>query len=318
MRSQAKRIGFTLIELLVVIAIIAVLIGLLVPAVQKVREAANRMSCQNNMKQIGLGLQNYQSQLGFFPGCSINTATTNKVTLANGAKMGVKVTNVFHGWSVMILPFIEQEPLFKQYNFDVTWSAAANQVVRETVVKTFICPTTPRSAATMNTKLIGGVSTNAAPGDYAPDYSYSATLETNGLVDVNVARTGIMSTNIVRPIGVISDGTSNTILISETAGRPDAWAAGTLLTAGTQTDGGWCDPDSAYITHGFSADGVTTTDGGPCHTNCSNNNEPYGFHSAGAMHVMADGSVRFIQASMNIRQFVKLITYMGNDVAPTD
>jgi prepilin-type N-terminal cleavage/methylation domain-containing protein len=318
MKSQAKRIGFTLIELLVVIAIIAVLIGLLVPAVQKVREAANRMSCQNNMKQIGLGLQNYQSQLGFFPGCSINTATTNKVTLANGAKMGVKVTNVFHGWSVMILPFIEQEPLFKQYNFDVTWSDPANQVVRETFVKTFICPTTPRSAGTMNTKLIGAISTNAAPGDYAPDYSYSATLETNGLVDVNVARTGIMSTNIVRPIGVISDGTSNTILISETAGRPDAWAAGTLRTAGAQTDGGWCDPDSAYITHGFSADGVTTTDGGPCHTNCSNNNEPYGFHSAGAMHAMADGSVRFIQASMNIRQFVKLITYMGNDVAPTD
>lgn len=318
MSRQSTRNGFTLIELLVVIAIIAVLIGLLVPAVQKVREAANRMSCQNNMKQIGLGLQNYQSQMGFFPGCSINTGTTNKVTLANGAKMGVKVTNVFHGWGVMILPFIEQEPLFKQYNFDVTWSDAANLVVRETVVKTFICPTTPRSAGTMNTKLIGSISTNAAPGDYAPDYSYSATLETNGLVDVNVARTGIMSTNIVRPIGVISDGTSNTLLVSETAGRPDAWATGKLLTSGTQTDGGWCDPDSAYITHGFSADGVTTTDGGPCHTNCSNNNEPYGFHSAGAMHVMADGSVRFIQASMNIRQFVKLITYMGNDVAPID
>jgi type II secretory pathway pseudopilin PulG len=86
------------------------------------------------------------------------------------------------------------------------------------------------------------------------------------------------------------------------------------LPFGGQTDGGWCDPDSAYITHGFSADGVTTTDGGPCQTNCSNSNKVYSFHSGGAMHVMADGSVRFIQASLDIRQFVKLITYMGNDV----
>ena len=308
------RSGFTLIELLVVIAIIAVLIGLLVPAVQKVREAANRMSCQNNMKQLGLGLQNYQAQRGFFPACSINTNTTNKVTLANAQKMGVSAANVFHGWGVMILPFIEQESLYKNYNFGVTWSDPTNQSVRETFVKTFMCPTTPRGTSAMNTKLVGAATVNAAPGDYAPDYSYSSTLETNGLVDVNVARNGIMITNRVRPINEILDGTSNTILVSEAAGRPDSYAAGKLTATGTQTDGGWCDPDSAYITHGFSADGVTTTDGGPCHTNCSNNNEPYSFHSGGAMHVMADGSVRFIQSSLDIRQFVKLITYMGSDV----
>jgi prepilin-type N-terminal cleavage/methylation domain-containing protein len=313
-----RRTGFTLIELLVVIAIIAVLIGLLVPAVQKVREAANRMSCQNNMKQIGLGLQNYQSQMGFFPGCSINTATTNKVTLANARLMGVTVSNVSHNWAVMILPFIEQEPLFRQYNFALTWTDAANQAVRETTVKTFVCPTTPRQGNGWNTFLSGTATVNAAPGDYAPDYAYSALLETNGLVDTCASRNGVMTTNITRPISVISDGTSNTILISETAGRPDSWATGRLLTPATQTDGGWCDPNHAYITHGYSADGVTTTAGGPCHTNCSNNNEVYSFHSGGASHVFADGSVRFVQSSMDIRQFVKLITYMGGDVGPSN
>ena len=314
MKPRQLRNAFTLIELLVVIAIIAVLIGLLVPAVQKVREAANRMSCSNNMKQLGLGLQNYQAQRGFFPACSINTNTTNKVTLANAQKMGVSATNVFHGWGVMILPFVEQEALYRNYNFGVTWSDAANKQVRETSVKTFVCPTTPRGPSVLNTQTVSGASVSAAPGDYAPDYGYSGSLETNGLVDVNVSRNGIMITNRVRPISEISDGTSNTILISEAAGRPDSYAGGKLRSAGSQTDGGWCDPDSAYITHGFSADGVTTTDGGPCHTNCSNSNEVYSFHSGGAMHVMADGSVRFIQASLDIRQFVKLITYMGNDV----
>jgi hypothetical protein len=106
--------------------------------------------------------------------------------------------------------------------------------------------------------------------------------------------------------------------VTEDAGRPNSYAAGKLVTVGGQNDGGWCDPNSAYITHGFSPDGVTITNGGPCHTNCSNGNEPYSFHSGGAMHVMADGSVRFIQSSMDIRQFVKLITYRGNDVAIGD
>jgi prepilin-type processing-associated H-X9-DG protein len=101
-------------------------------------------------------------------------------------------------------------------------------------------------------------------------------------------------------------------VIAEDAGRPDEWRSGRLAIAKGQTDGGWADRDAEYITHGFTVDGAS--DPGPCHTNCTNNNEVYSFHSGGANHVFADGSVHFIKASMDIRMFVKLLTRSGDDI----
>jgi len=312
MRNNLKRKAFTLIELLVVIAIIAVLVGLLVPAVQKVREAANRMSCQNNMKQLGIAMHNFQTTRGYFPAAAVTTATTNKSTLAMAARMGVTAPNVKHGWSIFILPFIEQDNLFKQYNLALDWSNAANQMVRETPVKTYLCPTSTRMGDGFNNKTVTGVAIRVAPGDYAPNNGYDTVLETKGLVDVTANRNGVIDTNTVRQVGEILDGTSNTLLLSEDSGRPDAWRGSKLTTPGGQTDGGWADPDNEFITHGYSEDGLTVN--GPCHTNCTNNNEVYSFHPSGAHHVMADGAIRFVQKSMPIRVFVKMITYNGGDV----
>src|SRR5215216_652914 len=106
------RAAFTLIELLVVIAIIAILIGLLLPAVQKIREAANRMKCSNNLKQLGLGLHNHHDAMGEFPPAREETFPTGSTV------------SVVHSWTPRILPFIEQDNLFKQYRFDKNWDHA--------------------------------------------------------------------------------------------------------------------------------------------------------------------------------------------------
>src|SRR5689334_19073273 len=166
MRAPRRaRSGFTLIELLVVIAIIGVLIGLLLPAVQKVREAANRTTCQNNLKQIGIALHNFQSAHGFFPpGGAAPTANVMQKDVLQ--KLGIPSAGVSHSWAVFILPDIEQGTLATRYNLTADWASVTNQIVRETVVSLFVCPTVPSGKNRVETKKVNGVTIKAAPGDY--------------------------------------------------------------------------------------------------------------------------------------------------------
>jgi prepilin-type processing-associated H-X9-DG protein len=212
---------------------------------------------------------------------------------------------------VFVLPFIEQSAVRARYNLNADWASAANKAAREAHVPVFLCPSAPGPSPRYNVS-----SVTAAGTDYAPDNGYGAALESAGLVDVSVDRNGILQVNKAWSIPEIRDGTSNTFLVSECAGRPDEWRAGTLAIVNGQTDGGWADDNNEYITHGMDAAGTASP--GPCHTNCSNNNEVYSFHTGGANHVFADGSVRFISADMDIRLFVRLITRSGGEVAPPD
>jgi len=145
-------------------------------------------------------------------------------------------------------------------------------------------------------------------------------LETSGLVDVCILRDGVLKvqsgrSSVVVDVTQIRDGASNTLMISEDAGRPQTWQFGKMTSPTSGTDGGWADRNSEYIVHGSLT--TATTNPGPCHTNCHNGNEVYSFHTGGANHVFADGSVHFITAAMDIRAFVKLITKSGGDVAPS-
>ena len=125
-RGRQTRRGFTLIELLVVIAIIAILIGLLVPAVQKVREAASRLQCANNLKQIGLAMHNHHDTYRRLP--------------PGGVQTGVNGTACYTNWAIEILPYIEQGPLYKQYNQSQLNTSAANNLVGQQTVPVYLCP----------------------------------------------------------------------------------------------------------------------------------------------------------------------------------
>jgi len=112
-----------------------------------------------------------------------------------------------------------------------------------------------------------------------------------------------------------TDGTSNTQMIAEDAGRPDRWRVGRLVSSNTANDGGWADLNSEYGLDGVRPDGTSGTPAeNTCAINCDNNTETYSFHTGGANHVFGDGSVRFIRSSINIRTYAALMTATGGEV----
>jgi len=319
-----RRAAFTLIELLVVISIIAVLIALLLPAVQAAREAARRVQCVNNLKQMGLAMHNFESANGFFTPAAIDDAFPRLgINVDEAGKPLAKP--VLHGWVILLLPYTEQVPLYNSYNLKTDFRDLSNSTVVRAQLNLMMCPSSANPLR-MDTNNSGGFKGwQAAAGDYGPNNSVAKIAIDAGFVAPG-QYAGVMQANTVRTIAEISDGTSNTLVISEVSGRPDIWRKGNKMVASTPigssprvyvSGAGWANRESAFGLHGFPADGNGEAPG-PCHTNCVNRNEVFSFHPGGANHVFADGSVHFVKETAAIQIMANLISRAGGEILSAD
>jgi prepilin-type N-terminal cleavage/methylation domain-containing protein/prepilin-type processing-associated H-X9-DG protein len=283
-RTARRRSGFTLIELLVVIAIIAVLIGLLLPAVQKVREAASRMQCQNNLKQMGLAFHNHHDALGYFPTGGWQWWTPP--TYANGVP--AVGAGQAAGWPFQILPYVEAAN---------TWRGgqASNDLGRIVVAvgttnKLFFCPSrrAPQTVTIGFPDYLGGQTMTRALCDYAAS---------------NFHKTPASQTGVVRQIepnriADVTDGTSNTLMVGEKRMN--------LAFMGSAQES-----DAVGYTCGWDLDNARTTDKGPKPDSFGDNDATKRFgssHPGRFNAVFADGSVRSVSYSIDPVVF----SYLGN------
>ncbi|MFO0865038.1 MAG: DUF1559 domain-containing protein [Gemmataceae bacterium] len=310
-----RRRGFTLIELLVVIAIIAVLIALLVPAVQKVRESAARAQCQNNLKQMGIALHNYEGQFKTFPAGSSGPASS-----------ATPPPPYRHGWVAFTLPWIEQDNVRKVYDMNASWYDPSNANVILIPLNVYHCPSAEFGRTATSASTVFGSRTAAAwdygnvnVSSYAPGYSGTANAD---------RRKGVMNDREASKIAQITDGLSNTLMVSECANRPQLWVLGRQrpdLNAETSassggglgyvTGGVWAEHQKTVSVGGATVDGEKTIGGGPCAINCTNDWEIYSMHTGGANGLFADGSVRFLSSGITIETLAALCSRAGGEVA---
>jgi prepilin-type N-terminal cleavage/methylation domain-containing protein/prepilin-type processing-associated H-X9-DG protein len=303
MRSLSKRRGFTLIELLVVIAIIAILIGLLLPAVQKVREAAARMKCTNNLKQIGLALHSYHDTLKSLPPAYIdrNADPNSDASLDVGPGWG---------WAALILPYLEQTNVYNQINFNQTVGTSA---IGRTALPIFLCPSDVQSP----TFQVQGTSAVVALGNYV---ACNGTLETSSYPGNN---TGAFLRNSHTRFADITDGLSNTILAGERSGNHAlaTWAGavpGGLVPALMAPGPAPFDP----LGQAESAQALVVSHGNRTHVPSADMpiwdaDTFYSRHTGqGANFLFGDGSVHFLSSAVNGITFENLCSIAdGNPLA---
>jgi prepilin-type N-terminal cleavage/methylation domain-containing protein/prepilin-type processing-associated H-X9-DG protein len=327
---MARRRGFTLIELLVVIAIIGVLIGLLLPAVQKVRETAARAQCTNNLKQIGLALQNYHDSNNGFPPGYIDGNTNPSSTPDNDVGPG-------WGWAALLLPFVEQQNIYNQINLRIGVGLGSNAAFCQLQLKVHQCP----SDGYQQNFTVWPTSVVVAHGNYVGCngweecfYGAGGNPEGGGGTDglaggYGGSGVGLFWRNSHNRVANVTDGLSNTIVIGErcaahspstwtgavTGGQCPAWMA-TLpwTTPYSTTSGPACDNadyDEALVLAHCNATHLPSADN-PIY-------DPDTFWSmhtgGGANFLFGDGSVHFLSSSIDPITYQYLATIAGGEVS---
>jgi prepilin-type N-terminal cleavage/methylation domain-containing protein len=320
--QSVRRPAFTLIELLVVIAIISVLIGLLLPAVQKVREAANRSSCQNNLKQIGLALHLYHDTRGSFPAGYLYTLPPPGT---GGGPPGQRPVLFRHfdrpppipelvwngpgwGWASLILPYIEQGPLASRIDYLDPVETPRHLEVRTQPLRMYICPSDRYTGVfPVYSDVTDGVIATAHTNSYAACFGYGGLL--NVLPDLG---NGVFARNSHIRFADITDGTSNTIAIGERAAMfaQTPWAG--VMTSGTvrTTPGA---PVYTAIVELAPTMVLARIGNKPLHDPYC---EPYDFfspHHGVVQFVFADGSVHALSTTLNVEVLQALATRAGGE-----
>jgi prepilin-type N-terminal cleavage/methylation domain-containing protein len=321
--SPNRRRGFTLIELLVVIAIIAILIGLLLPAVQKVREAAARSKCSNNIKQLGIALHAYHDANNKLPP-GAQAAVLPKPNPTN-------TTTTFSGtsWLVFILPYMEQGPLYQRYDFTQAYNSATNAAVGMNVVPTYFCPSgpDPKTNTDPNAVVAGNPTTHyygvMGPSPTRADngtltingitYTYrvgggggNGEWAWNGFLTQYQDATGSISTQYAVKLTDASDGTSNTLMVGEIS---------------KQLPSGQTNQYRTWIRGNAGGSGATKCVTYPINSTFYNGSNNFNNISFGSQHTngcnvgLGDASVRFLSQSIDMNVYMASCSIHEGEVA---